>query len=158
MSKSKHNGMVPGTVFDKYGCDTVGLMMLCTVGPSSDRNWSGDTSPDIRNMQIKLWKMVHLRDKTLPEMRYNEGLQENRDKLRPERNTHLGHVNYNYSHTRNLAVVIARANSMIAVADKKSQQQSLIAAGDITSPDDSRPAQQDHLPLDSQVIGLLNLN
>jgi len=118
MSKSKHNGVDPGTMFDKYGCDTVRLMMLCNVGPASDRNWSEDTYPGIRNMQIKLWKMVHqavhLQDKTLPEMRYDEEMQEYRDKLRLERNTHLRHVNFNYSHTRNLAVVIARVNSMIA--------------------------------------------
>ena len=130
--------------------------MLCNVGPSSDSNWSEDTSPGIRNMQIKFWKMVHqavhLQGKTLPEMRYNEEMQENRDKLRLKRNTH-----YNYSHARNLAVVIARVNSMIAVANEKFQQQNLIAAGDTTSPDNFRSAQQDHLPLDSQVIKLFNL-
>jgi len=117
MSKSKHNGVDPGLMFDKYGCDTVRLMMLCNVGPASDRNWSEETYPGIRNMQIKLWKLVHqavdLQDKTLPELRYDEEMQEYRDKLRLDRNTHLRHVNYNYSHTRNLAVVIARVNSLI---------------------------------------------
>lgn len=120
MSKSKHNGVDPGSMFEVYGCDTVRLMMLCNVGPGSDRNWSEETYPGIRNMQIKLWKLVYqavdLQEKTLPEMRYDEEMQEYRDKLRVARNTHLRHVNYNYSHTRNLAVVIARVNSMIAAA------------------------------------------
>ena len=43
---------------------------------------------------------------TLPKMRYDEELQDYRDKLRQERNTHLRHINYNYSLTRNLAVVV----------------------------------------------------
>merc|ERR1719410_2497460 len=37
MSKSKHNGVDPQTMFDQFGCDTVRLMMLCNVGPASDR-------------------------------------------------------------------------------------------------------------------------
>ena len=120
MSKSKHNGVDPGSMFAVYGCDTVRLMMLCNVGPWSDRNWSEETFPGIRNMQIKLWKLVYqavdLQEKTLPGMRYDKEMQECRDKLRVARNTYLRHVNYNYSHTRNLAVVIARVNSMIAAA------------------------------------------
>ena len=120
MSKSKHNGVDPGLMFSQYGCDTVRLMMLCNVGPGSDRNWDEDTYPGIRNMQIKLFKLVsqavELQKTTLPEMRYDEELNDYRDKLREERNTHLRHVNYNYSHTRNLAVVIARLNSLINAA------------------------------------------
>ena len=117
MSKSKHNGVDPQTMFDQFGCDTVRLMMLCNVGPASDRNWDIDTYPGIRNMQIKLFKLVHqaveLQSVTLPEMRYDEELQDYRNKLRQERNTHLRHINYNYNLTRNLAVVIARVNSLI---------------------------------------------
>ena len=117
MSKSKHNGVDPQTMFDQFGCDTVRLMMLCNVGPASDRNWDVDTYPGIRNMQIKLFKLVHqaveLQAVTLPEMRYDEELMDYREKLRQERNTHLRHINYNYSLTRNLAVVIARVNSLI---------------------------------------------
>ena len=120
MSKSKHNGVDPGLMFSQYGCDTVRLMMLSNVGPGSDRNWDEDTYPGIRNLQIKLFKLVsqavELQKTTLPEMRYDEELNDYRDKLREERNTHLRHVNYNYSHTRNLAVVIARLNSLINAA------------------------------------------
>ena len=71
MSKSKHNGVDPNLVtrsavlkigsnlnedfsqiLDKYGCDTTRLMMLCDVGPASDRNWSEDSYSRIRNMQV----------------------------------------------------------------------------------------------------------
>ena len=120
MSKSKYNGVDPQQMFDQFGCDTVRLMMLCNVGPSSDRNWDVDTYPGIRNMQIKLFKLVHqaveLQQRTLPELRYDEELGDYRDKLRSERNRHLRHVNYNYNVTRNLAVVIARVNSLINAA------------------------------------------
>ena len=120
MSKSKFNGVDPQEMIDKYGCDTVRLMMLCNVGPASDRNWDEDTYPGIRNMQIKLFKLVHqaveLQNKVLPEMRYDEEMQDYRNKLRQERNLHLRHINYNYNLTRNLAVIIARVNSLINAA------------------------------------------
>ena len=68
-------------------------------------------------MQIKLFKLVHqaveLQTITLPEMRYDTEVEDYRSKLRQERNKHLRHINYNYNITRNLAVVIARVNSLI---------------------------------------------
>ena len=33
-------------------------MMLTNVGPATERNWSEKDYPGIRNMQIKLWKLV----------------------------------------------------------------------------------------------------
>lgn len=77
MSKSKKNGIEPSSgrklatvqglnetsrikaffpilsVLDKYGCDTVRLMILCDVAPASDRNWSEDVYPRIRNIQVR---------------------------------------------------------------------------------------------------------
>ena len=35
------------------------LMMLSSVGPSTERNWSEDSYPGVRNLQIKLWKLVY---------------------------------------------------------------------------------------------------
>ena len=52
MSKSKHNGEDLGLMIDKYGCDAVRMLMLSDVGPSSERNWSEDTYPGIRNLQV----------------------------------------------------------------------------------------------------------
>ena len=117
MSKSKYNGVDPGELVAKYGCDTVRLLMLSSVGPGTERDWSEEGYPGVRNMQIKLWKLVHqavsLQQCELPELRSDTELLEYRELLRRERNTHLRHINYNYSHTRNLAVVLARLNSLI---------------------------------------------
>lgn len=52
MSKSKHNGVDPMVIIDKYGCDTTRLMMLSDVSPVSDRNWSEESYNRIRNMQV----------------------------------------------------------------------------------------------------------
>lgn len=52
MSKSKYNGVDPNLILDKYGCDTTRMMILCDVGPASDRNWTEDTYNRIRNMQV----------------------------------------------------------------------------------------------------------
>ena len=121
MSKSKHNGVSPAELVAEYGCDTLRLMMLSNVGPSSERLWSEDCYPGVRNMSIKVWKLVHQAVQlpameSLPELRYDTEMDEYRAKLSKERGVHLRHVNHNYSYTRNLAVVIARLNSLINAA------------------------------------------
>lgn len=40
MSKSKHNGVEPFELLDKYGIDTTRLLILGDVAPTSPRNWS----------------------------------------------------------------------------------------------------------------------
>jgi leucyl-tRNA synthetase len=52
MSKSKFNGVDPVEILGKYGCDTTRWMMLCDVGPASDRNWTEDSYARIRNIQV----------------------------------------------------------------------------------------------------------
>jgi len=121
MSKSKHNGVDPGAMVAEYGCDTVRLMMLSSVGPGSERKWSESESyPGVRNMTIKLWKLVYqavdLQTRQLPELRYDEEMSEHRLKLQQARDLGMRHANHAYSHTRNLAVVIARVHAMIAAA------------------------------------------
>merc|ERR1712032_1359194 len=121
MSKSKHNGVDPGSMVAEYGCDTVRLMMLSSVGPGSERKWSETESyPGVRNMTIKLWKLVYqavdLQTKQLPELRYDEEMSEHRLKLQQARDLGLRHANHAYKYTRNLAVVIARVHAMIAAA------------------------------------------
>ena len=121
MSKSKHNGVDPGAMVAAYGCDTVRLMMLSSVGPSSERKWSEEESyPGVRNMTIKLWKLVYqavdLQARTLPELRYDAELSEHRQRLREARDLNVRHANHAYRHTRNLAQVIARLHAMIAAA------------------------------------------
>lgn len=43
MSKSKHNGVDPLDVLDKYGIDTTRLLILADVAPTSTRNWSEES-------------------------------------------------------------------------------------------------------------------
>jgi len=120
MSKSKYNGVDPSALINKYGCDTVRMMILTNVGPYTDRNWSEAEHPGIRNMQIKLWKLVQqaidLQKETLPELRYDEELNDYRKKLRDARNYNTRFINHQYLFTRNLAVVIARIHAMVGVA------------------------------------------
>ncbi len=52
MSKSKLNGVDPEQLLDKYGCDTLKMMILSGVGPASHRNWSEESYPRIRNLQV----------------------------------------------------------------------------------------------------------
>lgn len=40
MSKSKCNGVDPLQLLDKYGIDTIRLLILADVAPTSTRNWS----------------------------------------------------------------------------------------------------------------------
>lgn len=40
MSKSKHNGVDPLKLLNKYGIDTTRLLILADVAPTSTRNWS----------------------------------------------------------------------------------------------------------------------
>ena len=43
MSKSKYNGVDPSKMFQEYSADTIRLLMLADVAPTSHRNWSKDS-------------------------------------------------------------------------------------------------------------------
>lgn len=43
MSKSKHNGVEPENTLSEYGVDTMRLLILSTVAPTSNRNWNSDS-------------------------------------------------------------------------------------------------------------------
>lgn len=43
MSKSKHNGVEPTNTINEYGIDTMRLLILSSVAPTSNRNWSSDS-------------------------------------------------------------------------------------------------------------------
>ena len=61
MSKSKHNGVDPGSMVAEYGCDAVRLMMLSSVGPGSERKWSeAESYPGVRKKPRGLLQMTHL--------------------------------------------------------------------------------------------------
>lgn len=44
MSKSKHNGVDPNDMFNKYGVDTTRLLVLADVSPTSHRNWNTNSN------------------------------------------------------------------------------------------------------------------
>ncbi|XP_053987220.1 leucine--tRNA ligase, mitochondrial isoform X2 [Hylaeus volcanicus] len=58
MSKSKHNGIDPLELIDKYGIDTTRLLILANVAPTKNRNWSDETIPGILNWQNRIWNTV----------------------------------------------------------------------------------------------------
>lgn len=43
MSKSKHNGVEPKSTINNYGVDTMRLLVLSSVAPTSNRNWNSDS-------------------------------------------------------------------------------------------------------------------
>lgn len=43
MSKSKHNGVEPKNTISEYGVDTMRLLILSSVAPTSNRNWNSDS-------------------------------------------------------------------------------------------------------------------
>ena len=114
MSKSKYNGVDPVDILEKYGCDTTRWMMLCDVGPASDRNWTEDSYARIKNIQSRFLKLVsaavELQNVELPEIA-DQTVEEWKLKLFDARNYYLKGINHSYDLTRNLAVVIARIQS-----------------------------------------------
>ena len=115
MSKSKHNGVDPVDMLEKYGCDTTRWMMLCDVSPASDRKWSEESYARIRNIQSRFVKLVSmaadLQETELPEIA-DQTAEEWKLKLFDARNYYLKGINHSYGFTRNLAVVISRIQSL----------------------------------------------
>jgi len=116
MSKSKNNGVDPSSLINKYGCDTVRMMMLTQVAPQTERNWSENEYIGIRNLQIKLWKLVsqalELQKTELPPLRYDGEMEEYRKQLRDARNDSLRTINWCYHHSRNTAKIMAKIHNM----------------------------------------------
>ncbi|XP_042213809.1 probable leucine--tRNA ligase, mitochondrial isoform X1 [Homarus americanus] len=119
MSKSKHNGIDPQEVLDKYGTDTTRLLMLANFAPHSQRNWSEDTFPGILNWQKRIWLIiwdfiqVHLNKEdrkmnslsTEERKQYEQILWENR-------NYHLRRITYLFEHSHQLSVAISNMQGL----------------------------------------------
>ncbi|XP_072317050.1 leucine--tRNA ligase, mitochondrial [Eucyclogobius newberryi] len=60
MSKSKHNGLDPQDVVQKYGVDTVRLYILYAAPPEQDILWNvkTDALPGVLRWQSRLWQLV----------------------------------------------------------------------------------------------------
>ena len=58
MSKSKHNGVDPATVIEKYGADTARMFILFKAPPEKDLEWDdADVEGQYRFLQ-RLWRLV----------------------------------------------------------------------------------------------------
>jgi leucyl-tRNA synthetase len=58
MSKSKHNGVDPTAVIDRYGADTARLFILFKAPPEKDLEWEdADVEGQFRFLQ-RLWRLV----------------------------------------------------------------------------------------------------
>ncbi|KAL8165511.1 UNVERIFIED_CONTAM: putative leucine--tRNA ligase, mitochondrial [Gekko kuhli] len=73
MSKSKHNGVEPEEVVQRYGIDTTRLYLLFAAPPEQDILWDAKTDafPGVQRWQSRLWhlatKLIEARDSgTLP--------------------------------------------------------------------------------------------
>ena len=60
MSKSKHNGVDPAAVIDRYGADTARMFILFKAPPEKDLEWDdADVEGQFRFLQ-RLWRLVDL--------------------------------------------------------------------------------------------------
>jgi len=103
-------------LFNRYGCDTVRMMILSGVGPASDRNWSEESYPRVRNLQVRLLKLVSLAvtlsSEDLPPLPEDK-MKQLRNKMWDARNYYLKGINHSYNLTHNLAIVMARVESLV---------------------------------------------
>ncbi|XP_053695023.1 leucine--tRNA ligase, mitochondrial [Sabethes cyaneus] len=118
MSKSKLNGVDPLDVLKQHGCDTLRLIMLADVAPTSHRNWSEATFPGILNWQKRIWMTMHdfrlLRLKiaegqTAPE---TEEFRQHDQKLWDARNYFVAGATFNYRHSHQLSVGISKMQGL----------------------------------------------
>ncbi|KZC11763.1 putative leucine--tRNA ligase, mitochondrial [Dufourea novaeangliae] len=120
MSKSKHNGIDPLELLDKYGIDTTRLLILADVAPTSNRNWSDETIPGIINWQNRLWRIM----KSFINCRNNISLEELQAKptdpkfedddayMFDSRNYFLKTVTFNITGSQQLSVAISRMQGL----------------------------------------------
>ncbi|MFM8605569.1 MAG: leucine--tRNA ligase [Cyanobium sp.] len=58
MSKSKHNGVDPAAVIDRYGADTARMFILFKAPPEKDLEWdAADVEGQVRFLQ-RIWRLV----------------------------------------------------------------------------------------------------
>ncbi len=93
MSKSKYNGVDPDEMIDKYGCDTTRLMMLSVVSPKTERKWTEDDYPRIRNLISRYFLLVELAISLQKEAELLElnakVIEQHRNKLKLQRNQQI---------------------------------------------------------------------
>ncbi|EZA55183.1 putative leucyl-tRNA synthetase, mitochondrial [Ooceraea biroi] len=130
MSKSKHNGVDPVNLLDKYGVDTTRLLVLADVAPTSTRNWSEDTIPGIINWQKRLWLTVKQFKSERDDTSLEELQREPTDRKYAEqaaymfdsRNYFLKTVTFNIIESQQLSVAISRMQGLTNSLRKVSKE------------------------------------
>ncbi|XP_037084686.1 probable leucine--tRNA ligase, mitochondrial, partial [Pollicipes pollicipes] len=120
MSKSKHNGVDPAEVIGELGADTMRLLMLGTVAPTSSRHWSSDSFPPLLAWQRRLWMTVgdllRLRSAPAPPAGSGAGdeveLTRLEAEMRETRNYFVRTVTLNFQETHQLSVAITRLQGL----------------------------------------------
>lgn len=120
MSKSKYNGVDPSEMISNYSADTVRLLILGDVAPTSHRNWSTDTFPGILNWQKRLWLLVKdfrkLRiDLTEEELKTNPEDKQFEDDdyyMFDSRNYYIKGVTFNITGSQQLSVAISKMQGL----------------------------------------------
>ncbi|XP_066597443.1 leucine--tRNA ligase, mitochondrial [Prorops nasuta] len=120
MSKSKHNGIDPVQLLEKYGSDMTRLLLLANVAPISHRKWSEEDIPGIKNWQNRLWLTL----KTLMDQRINMTIEElkkkpvdkkyidDEDHLYDSRNFFLKVITYHILKTQHWSVSISKMQGL----------------------------------------------
>jgi leucyl-tRNA synthetase len=107
MSKSKFNGVDPVDVINTHGCDTMRLIMLGDVAPTSHRNWSEATFPGIINWQKRLWMTLHdlhynrLKASEIPK---TKAFNEHEEKLLDSANFFASGATFNFIHSHQVKI------------------------------------------------------
>ncbi|KAH0946768.1 hypothetical protein HN011_011740 [Eciton burchellii] len=130
MSKSKHNGIDPVNILDKYGMDTTRLLILADVAPTSTRNWSEDTIPGVLNWQNRVWLTVRQFKFERDNISLEELQQGSTDPkyieqdayLFDSRNYFLKNVTFNIIGSQQLSVAISRMQGLTNSIRKVSKE------------------------------------
>lgn len=115
MSKSKFNGVDPVDVIKMHGCDTMRLIMLGDVAPTSHRNWSEATFPGIINWQKRLWMTVfdfNLNRTKINEIEKSPGFSEQEEKLLDSANFFSSGATFNFKLSHQLSVAISKMQGL----------------------------------------------
>lgn len=115
MSKSKFNGVDPGDVISEHGCDTMRLIMLADVAPTSHRNWSDATFPGIINWQRRLWLTLHdflQKRENFQDFKKSADFDDQESKLLDAVNYFTSGVTFNYKYSHQLSVAISKMQGL----------------------------------------------
>ncbi|XP_050100834.1 probable leucine--tRNA ligase, mitochondrial [Anopheles aquasalis] len=118
MSKSKLNGVDPLEVLRQHGCDTLRLILLADVAPTSHRNWSEATFPGILNWQKRIWMTMYDFREIRSKLTVGEGppsteeYKQHEHQLWDARNYFTAGATFNYRHSHQLSVGISKMQGL----------------------------------------------